>query len=415
MPQTLEALAHAKDAKVAIIVAVNKIDLPDAQPERVKQQLADHGLIPEEWGGESMYVNVSALRGENIEKLLEAITLTAEVLELKANADKPAAGVVIEARLDRNRGPMATVLVQEGTLKVGEILVAGRTFGKVRAMLDDRGEQVEEAGPSTPVEILGLDGVPEAGDQVNVAEDDKVAKQVVEHRRQQFRKRELASTAKVSLENLMERMSESADTKELKIVLKTDVQGSAEALKAALNKLSTEKVKVNVIAAQVGGITESDVNLAKAGGAIVVGFHVRPAGKSTKLAEQEGVQIRLYDIIYDALDDVKGAMAGLLAPIKREVAMGSLEVRETFSIPKIGTVAGCMVTEGKITRRAHLRIIRNAIQVYEGKVGSLRRFKDDVSEVQQGYECGVMIAGWNEITKGDVIEAYEVIEEAAQL
>jgi translation initiation factor IF-2 len=339
MPQTLEALSHAKDAKVPIIVAVNKVDLPDAQPDRIRQQLADHGLIPEEWGGDTQYVNVSALKGENIEKLLETIALIAEVAELKANPDKPATGVVIEARLDRNRGPMATILVQEGTLKVGDILVAGRCYGKVRAMLDARGETVKEAGPSTPVEILGLDGVPEAGDQVNVAEDDKTAKQVVEHRVQQWRKKELSVKTKVSLEGLMERMNEGS-AKELKIVLKADVQGSAEALKAALVKLTTEKVRVNVIATGVGGITESDVNLAKAGGAIIVGFHVRPAGKSNKLAEQEGVQIRLYDIIYDCLDEVKSAMAGLLAPIKREQAMGKLEVRETFTVPKIGTVAG---------------------------------------------------------------------------
>ncbi len=415
MPQTLEALSHAQDAKVTIIVAVNKIDLPDAQPERVKQQLADHKLIPEDWGGDTIYVNVSALKGTNIDRLLESIVVSAEVLDLKANPTKPASGLVIEARLDRNRGPMATILVQEGTLRVGDVLVAGRTFGKVRAMLDDHGALLEEAGPSTPIEVLGLDGVPDAGDQVNAAEDDKVAKQVVEHRRQQHRKRELASTGRVSLESLMERISEGVDTKELKIVLKADVQGSAEALKAALVKLSTEKVKVNVIAAAVGGITESDVNLAKAGSAIIVGFHVRPAGKSTKLAEQEGVDIRLYDIIYDALDEVKSAMAGLLAPIKREVAMGKLQVRETFSIPKIGTVAGCMVTDGKINRKAHLRIVRDAVQVYEGKIGSLRRFKDDVSEVQHGFECGVMVAGWNEIKTGDVIEAYEVIEEAAKL
>jgi len=414
MPQTLEALAHAKDAKVTIIVAVNKIDLPDAQPERVKQQLADHGLIPEEWGGDTIYVNVSALKGENIDRLLESIALSAEVLELKANPDKPAAGLVIEARLDRNRGPMATVLIQEGTLHIGDIVVAGRTFGKVRAMLDDRGQSLEVAGPSTPIEILGLDGVPDAGDQVNAAEDDKVAKQVVEHRRQQYRKRELASTSRISLEGMMARNAEGA-TKELKIVLKADVQGSAEALKASLTKLSTEKVSVVVISAGVGGITESDVNLAKAGGAIIVGFHVRPAGKSAKLAEQEEVEIRLYDIIYDALDEVKSAMAGLLAPIKREVPMGQLQVRETFSIPKMGTVAGCMVTSGKINRKAHLRVIRDAVQIYEGKIGSLRRFKDDVSEVQHGFECGVMIAGWNELKQGDVIEAYEVIEEAAQL
>ncbi|HMG20781.1 MAG TPA: translation initiation factor IF-2 [Kofleriaceae bacterium] len=414
MPQTLEALAHAKDAGVKIIVAVNKIDMPDAAPDRVRQQLADHGLIPEEWGGDTIYANVSALRGEGIDNLLSQIAATSDFLELRANPDKQAAGLVIEARLDRNRGPMATILIQEGTLRTGDILVAGRTFGKVRAMLDDRGNSLEEAGPSTPIEVLGLDGVPEAGDQVNAAEDDKVAKQVVEHRRQQERKRELGSKQRFSLENMMERNSEGA-SKELKVVLKADVQGSAEALKASLSKLSTKKIKINVITAAVGGITESDVNLAKAGGAIIVGFHVRPAGKSSKHAEQEGVEIRLYDIIYDALDDVKAAMAGLLAPIKREVAMGKLQVRDTFSIPKMGTVAGCMVTEGKITRKAHLRIIRDAVQVYEGKVGSLRRFKDDVSEVQQGYECGVMVAGWNEIKQNDVIEAYEVIEEAAQL
>jgi len=415
MPQTLEALNHAKDAKVKIIVAVNKIDMPDAAPERIKQQLAEQQLIAEDWGGDTIYVNVSAIKGENIDKLLESIAVTAEVMELKADPAKPASGLVIEARLDRNRGPMATVLVQEGTLRAGDIVVAGRTYGKVRAMLDDRGNTIDEAGPSTPVELLGLDGVPDAGDQVNAAEDDKVAKQVVEHRRQQFRKRELASTGRVSLESLMERISEGIDQKELKIVLKADVQGSAEALKAALVKLTTEKVKVNVIGVGVGGITESDVNLAKAGNAIIVGFHVRPAGKSSKLAEQEGVEIRLYDIIYDALDDVKSAMAGLLAPIKREVAMGTLQVRETFAIPKMGVVAGCMVTSGKINRKAHLRIVRDAVQVYEGKIGSLRRFKDDVSEVTNGFECGVMVQGWNEIKQGDVIEAYEVVEEAAKL
>lgn len=414
MPQTLEALAHAKDAKVTIIVAVNKIDAPDAQPDRVRQQLADKGLIPEEWGGDTIYVNVSALKGENIDKLLESIAVSAEVLELKANPAKSASGLVIEARLDRNRGPMATILIQEGTLRTGDILVAGRVYGKVRAMLDDRGNPLEEAGPSTPIEVLGLDGVPEAGDLVNGAEDDKVAKQVVEHRVQQFRKRELASKSRISLEGMMERNSVDA-IKELKIVLKADVQGSAEALKASLIKQSTEKVRVVVIAAGVGGITESDVNLAKAGGAIIVGFHVRPAGKSSKLAEQEEVEIRLYDIIYDALDDVKSAMAGLLAPIKREIPIGQLSVRETFAIPRMGVVAGCMVIQGKINRKAHLRIIRDAVQVYEGKIGSLRRFKDDVSEVGNGFECGVMVQGWNEIKVGDTIEAYEVIEEAAQL
>ncbi len=416
MPQTVEALNHAKEAKVTIIVAVNKIDTPDAQPERVRQQLADHGLIPEEWGGDTQYVNVSALKGDGIEKLLETIGLIAEMADYRANPNKSAQGTVIEARLDRARGAMATILIQEGTLKVGDFVVAGRVFGRVRAMLDHTGASLTEALPSTPVELLGLDGVPEAGDQVNVAEDERAAKQVVEHRRQAWRKRELVSSAKVSLEGLMVRMKESTDNvKELKIVLKADVQGSAEALKAALIKQTTEKVKVNVISAGVGGITESDVNLAKAGGAIIVGFHVRPAGKSSKLAEQEGVEIRLYDIIYDALDDVKLAMAGLLAPIKREVAMGTLEVRDTFTIPKHGTVAGCMVTSGRISRKALMRVIRDSVQVYEGKVSSLRRFKDDVSEVQNGYECGVMMAGFNDLKAGDVIEAYEVVEEAAKL
>ncbi|MCX5746577.1 MAG: translation initiation factor IF-2 [Proteobacteria bacterium] len=414
MPQTIEALSHAKDAGVQIIVAVNKCDMPDAQPERVRQQLADHGLIAEEWGGETIYANVSALKNEGIDKLLESIAVSAEMLNLRANPDKPGSGVVIEARLDRNRGPISTVLVQEGTLRVGDVIIAGRVFGKVRAMLDDRGNSIKEAGPSTPVEILGIDGVPDAGDQVNIADDEKVAKEVVENRRAIYRKRVLASTVKVSLESLMERAMETG-AKEFKIVLKADVQGSAEALKAALTKLSTEKVKVIVIAAGVGGITESDVQLAKAGHAIVLGFHVRPAGKSNKLAEQEGVEIRLYDIIYDALDEVRTAMAGLLAPIKREIPMGKLSVRETFTIPKIGTIAGCLVTDGKVNRKAHLRVIRDNVQIYEGKVGSLRRFKDDVSEVGNNFECGVMIAGYNELKVGDVIEAFEVIEEAAKL
>ncbi len=413
MPQTLEALAHAKDAKVSIIVAVNKIDVPDAAPDRVRQQLADHGLIPEEWGGDTIYVNVSALKGENIDKLLEQIAVTAEVLELRANADKLAVGTVIEARLDRSRGPMATVLVQDGTLRVGDIVVVGRTVGKVRAMINDVGVSITEAGPSTPIELLGLDGVPEAGDSLNVADDDKLAKEVVEHRRQAWRKRELGSSAKVSFEHIMERITD--ESKELKIVLKADVQGSAEAIKAALIKASTPKVKVNVIQAGVGGITETDVNLAKAGGAIIVGFHVRPAGKSSKLADQEGVEIRLYDIIYEAIDDVKLAMAGLLAPIKREVPLGTCEVRETFNVPRVGTIAGCMVTSGKITRKAYLRLIRDSVQIHEGKVQNLRRFKDDASEVGNGYECGVQIAGYNDLKIGDVIEAYEVIEEAAKL
>jgi translation initiation factor IF-2 len=337
----------------------------------------------------------------------------AEMLELKANANKPASGVVIEARLDRARGPVATVLVQEGTLRVGDIVVAGEVMGKVRAILDDKGESAKDAGPATPVELLGLDGVPDAGEQFN-ATDEKTAKRVVEHRREQKRKKELTASSKLSLENIMERIQEGGQ-KELKVVLKADVQGSAEALKDALHKQSTEKVSVNVISAGVGGITETDVNLAKAGGAIIIGFHVRPAGKAAKHAEQEGVDIKLYNIIYEALDDVKAAMAGLLAPIKKERQVGKVEVRQTFNISKVGTIAGCYVTEGKIQRRSLLRVIRDSVQVYEGRVGALKRFKDDASEVEQGYECGVMIDGFGDVKVGDVIEAYEIVEEAATL
>ncbi len=414
MPQTVEALNHAKDAKVQIIVAVNKCDLPEAQPEVARQQLAEHGLIPEEWGGDTMYLDVSAKTGEGIDKLLESITLTAEVAELKANAEKSALGLVIEAKLDRNRGPMASILIQEGTLRKGDVVVAGNYYGKVRAMLNDRGEQVEVAGPSTPVELLGLDGVPLAGEQVNVADDEKTAKIVVEHRRLSTRRRELASSSKVSLENLMERIKEGASL-ELKVVLKADVQGSSEALKQSLVKQSTDKVSVNVISAGVGGITESDVNLAKAGGAIIIGFHVRPAGKAAQVAEREDVEIKLYNVIYEAVEDVRDAMAGLLAPIRREVEAGAAEVRDTFTIPRRGVVAGCMVTHGTISRKAHLRVVRDSVQIFEGKIDSLKRFKDDAAEVSHGYECGIMIAGFNDLTVGDVIEAYDIVEERAQL
>ena len=414
MPQTVEALQHAKAAGVTIIVAVNKCDLPDAQPERIRQQLADHGLIPEEWGGETQYCDVSAATGEGVDKLLETISLNAELAELKANPDKPAVGAIIEAKLDRARGPMATVLVQEGTLRSGDIVVVGEHMGKVRAMLDSNGKNVAEAGPSVPVELLGLDGVPDAGERLNATTDEKRAKQVVEHRWQQKRKKELATTSKVSLENLMEKIQEGSAI-ELKVVLKADVHGSAEALREALVKQSTDKVGVNVISYGVGGITESDVNLAKAGGAIVVGFHVRPAGKAAKVAEKEGVEIKIYDIIYEAIDDVRAAMAGLLAPIRRENQVGSLEVRQTFTIPRRGVVAGCMVTSGRIERKSLVRVIRDAVQIYEGRIGSLRRFKDEASEVKEGFECGVMVDGFNDVREGDVLESYEIIEEAATL
>ncbi len=414
-PQTIEAVRLAKEAEVTIIVAVNKSDAPGANPDRARQQLADLKLIPEEWGGDTIFVDCSALTGHGVDKLLEAITLNAELLDLKANPDKPALGTVIEARLDRSRGPISTVLIQEGTLRLGDTIVVGECLGKVRAMMDHASNSLEEAGPGTPVEILGIDGVPGAGDTLNATEDEKMAKQVVESRQQQKRKKELASSGKVSLEKLMSNMKSGADkTEVLKIVLKADVQGSVEALKAALIEQSTEKVSVEVISAGVGGITETDVNLAH-GNAIIVGFHVRTAGKAGKLAEKEGVEIKLYDIIYDCLDDVKAAMAGLLSPIQRQVEQGRMEVRETFTIPRRGVVAGCMVTSGRVARRSHLRVIRDSVQVYEGKVSSLRRFKDEASEVKEGYECGLMLDGYNELQIGDVIESYEVVEEKATL
>ncbi len=415
MPQTIEALNHAKDAKVPIVVAVNKIDKAGANPDRIRTQISEHGLVPEEWGGDTMYVNVSAYTKVGIDKLIEAIQLQAQLLELKANPKKLAKGVVIEAKLDRNRGPMATILVQDGALHVGDIVVVGEHMGKVRAMLNDKGSTVLEAGPSTPVEVLGIDGVPEAGDVLNAVTDEKNAKTVSEHRRDQRRsKRDVGSTGRVSLENVLEKIQE-GQVKELKIVLKTDVQGSAEALREALTRLTTDAVRVNVIQAGVGGITESDVNLAKAGGAIIIGFHVRAAGKAGPLAEQEGVDIKLYDIIYDAIDDVKKAMVGLLAPIRKEKGLGKAEVREIFTIPKIGQVAGVFVNDGKLTRQAQIRVIRDAVLVHTGRLGSLKRFKDDVREVVAGYECGLTIETFNDLHQGDTLEAYEIVEEAATL
>jgi translation initiation factor IF-2 len=414
MPTTIEALNHAKEADVTLIVAVNKIDKAGAQPERIRQQLSEHGLIPEQWGGETIFVDVSARNKTGIDQLLQMISLQSEMLELKANPNKLARGTIIEAKLDRNRGPMATVLVQDGTLKLGDTVVAGEFIGKVRAMLDDKGRSLTEALPSTPVELLGLGGVPEAGESINSVADEKAAKELVEHRRDARRKKELGTQSRVTLENILDKIKEGA-VKELKIVLKTDVQGSAEALKSSLAGLSTDTVRVDVISAGVGGITESDVNLAKAGNAIIVGFHVRPAGKASQLAEQEGVDIKLYDIIYEALDDVKKAMVGLLAPVKREKAMGKAEVRQTFTIPKVGTVCGSFIIEGTVRRNAQVRLVRDSVQIYVGRMVSLRRFKDDVREVVQGYECGIGLENYNDVKVGDIIEAYEIEEVAATL
>jgi translation initiation factor IF-2 len=408
MPQTIEAINHAREAEVPIVVAINKIDKPGANVDAIRNKLSEQGLVSEEWGGDTIFVPVSAKTKEGIDKLLEMLALQAEVLELKANPNKAAKGHVVEARLDRARGSVSTILVEEGTLKIGDLLVAGEYSGKIRAMLGDKGQNLTEAGPSTPVEVLGLDGVPDAGEVFNVVDDEKAAKSLVEHRHDQRRKKELAgSGGRVSLENILDKIK-SGDVKEVKVVLKADVQGSIEAIANALTKLSTDAVGVNVISSGVGGITESDVSLAKASAAIIIGFNVRPAGKAAQLAEQEGVDIKLYQVIYDAIDDVKKAMVGMLAPISREKLLGKVEVRQIFNIPKAGTIGGSFVTDGKITRKAQLRLIRDSVVIYTGKVGSLRRFKDDASEVAQGYECGISIEGYNDLREGDVIEAFEM-------
>jgi translation initiation factor IF-2 len=407
MPQTVEAIKHAQAAEVPILVAINKIDKAGANPAAVRTKLMEHGLVPEELGGETIYVEVSAKTKAGIDKLLEMLALQAEVLELKANPNKAARGNVVEARLDRARGAIATILIKEGTMKAGDLVVAGEAYGKIRAMLGDKGQVINEAGPSTPVEILGLDGVPDAGELFNVVTDEKSAKALVEHRREQRKRKEASATTRVSLENILDRIKEGT-VKEVRIVLKADVQGSVEAISNALRNLSTPTVGVNVISSGVGGITESDVTLAKASSAIVIGFNVRPAGKSRALADQEGVDIKLYQIIYDAIDEVKKAMVGMLSPVTREKSLGRAEVRQVFHIAKAGSVAGSFVTEGKVTRKAQVRLVRDSVVVYTGRVSSLRRFKEDASEVTHGYECGITIEGFGDVKEGDVVEAFEI-------
>ena len=414
MPQTIEAIKHAKEADVPILVAVNKIDKPGANPEMIRNKLSEHQLVSEEWGGETIFVNVSAKTKQGIDKLLEMLALQAEVLELKANPKRAAKGHVVEARLDRSRGPISTLLVEEGTLRLGDMVVAGEMSGKIRAMLNDKGQNITEAGPSTPVELLGLDGVPDAGELFNAVTDEKTVKSLVEHRRETRRKKENTGPTRVSLENILDKIK-SGEAREVKIVLKADVQGSAEAVSNALSTLTTPEVSVNVISSGVGGITESDVTLAKASAAIIIGFNVRPAGKSQQLAEQEGVDIKLYQVIYEAIDDVKKAMVGMLAPVLREKVVGRVEVRKVFNIPKAGTIAGSFVTEGKVSRKSQVRLIRDSVVVYTGRVGSLRRFKDDASEVTAGYECGVSIEGYADLREGDIIESFEVESVAATL
>jgi translation initiation factor IF-2 len=414
MPQTLEAIDHAKAAKVPMIVAVNKIDKPDAQPDRVKKQLGDRGLLPEDWGGTTVFVEVSAKTRKNLDLLLEMICLVADVQGLKASPDLPGTGSVIEAKLDRGRGNVATVLVQNGTMRTGDSFIVGNTFGRVRAMFDDRGNAVGEAGPSTPVEVLGLEGLPQAGDTLLVVADRDKAKGVSEYREGKAREAHLAKSARVSLEGLAEQIK-SAGTKELPIILKGDVQGSVEVLADSLQKLSTEKVKIRVLRTGVGAITESDVLLASASNAIIIGFNVRPERKAQDIAEQEGVDIRLHSIIYELQDEIRKAMLGLLEPVVKETYMGRAEVRNTFRIPKVGTIAGSYVQDGTIKRDANVRLLRDNVVVYTGKVGSLRRFKDDASEVRNGMECGIGIAGYGDIKVGDVIEAFVKEMVAAEL
>jgi translation initiation factor IF-2 len=414
MPQTREAVNHSKAAGVPIIVAINKIDKPEAKPERVKQELMEFGLVSEEWGGDTIFVEVSAKQQLNLESLLEMVLLQADVLELKANPDKPARGTIVEAKLDRGRGPVATVLVQEGTLKIGDYFVSGVHFGRVRAMQNDRAEKVSEAGPSMPVEVIGLTGVPDAGDGFVVLGDERQAKEIAMIRQQKVRETELAKTSKLSLEQLYEKIQK-GEVKELNVVIKGDVQGSVEAVSESLRKLSTDAIRLRVINSAVGAITETDINLATASNAIVLGFNVRPEVKAHALAEKEGVDIRLYNIIYDAVDDIKKAMEGLLEPTLKEKFLGRAEIREVFSVPKHGNVAGSYVLDGKMLRNSQVRLLRDNIVIYEGKMASLRRFKDDVKEVASGYECGISLENYNDIKAGDVIESFEIEKIATKL
>jgi translation initiation factor IF-2 len=409
MPQTIEAINHANAAGVPIIVAINKIDKENADPERVKRELSESGLTSEDWGGETIFIQVSAKQEQGIDELLEMISLQSEVLELKANPDKLAFGHVVEAKIDTGRGPVATVLVQDGTLRNGDPVVCGIHFGKIRAMLDDKGGQVESAGPSIPVEILGLSGVPEAGDEMIVLDDERSARQVSMHRIQRQRSKELAQTNRVSLENLFEQMQQ-GEIKDLNLIIKADVHGSIEALTEALTKLSNEEVKVNVVHSATGTVTESDIPLAAVSNAIIFGFNVRPTPKVQATATEENVDMRFYNVIYEVIKDVKGAMVGLMESTYEEHILGSAEVREIFQIPKVGTIAGCHVSDGKIERAHNIRVVRDGVVLYEGKNSSLRRFKDDAKEVQAGYECGIGVEHFNDIKVGDVLECYYLEE-----
>jgi translation initiation factor IF-2 len=409
MPQTKEAISHAQAAGVPIVFAINKVDREVANPDKIKEQLAQLNLLVEDWGGQIQSMDISAKTGLNVEELLDKVLLEAEMLSLKANPDKNASGTVVEASLDKGRGYMCTALIQSGTMKVGDYVLAGQYSGKVKAMLDERGNRIKVAGPSAPVNLLGLDGAPTSGDRFIVMDDEKEAKQIAAKRLQLQREQSVRSQKKMTLEEIGRRL-QVGDFKELNIILKGDVDGSVEALSDSLQKLTTEEIQVNIIHKGVGQISESDILLATASDAIVVGFQVRPSAQARKLAEKEEVEIRMYSIIYDAINEIKDAMEGMLSAEIKEEIMGTAEIRETFKISKVGTIAGCMVTDGVIERNHDVRIIRDGVVVYTGKLGSLKRFKDDAKEVRQGFECGLNIANFNDIKVGDVVEAYEMVE-----
>lgn len=408
MPQTKEAIQHAKAAEVPMIVAVNKIDKEEADPERIKNELANFEVIPEDWGGDTMFVPISAKVGTGIDDLLDSILLQAEVLELSAVAEVPARGIVIESRLDKGRGPVATILVQSGTLNKGDLVLSGFEYGKVRAMLDENGKQKQAVGPSTPVEILGLSGTPNAGDDVIVVKDERKAREVALFRQGKFRQVKLAHQQATKLENIYKSMSE-GEINSLNIVLKADVQGSVEAIKESLNKLSTDEVQVKIVASAIGGITESDINLALASNAIVIGFNVRADAGARRLVSSEGVDLHYYSVIYEAIDDVKKALSGLLAPEMKEEIIGLAEVRDVFRSPKFGAVAGCMVIEGVVKRNKPIRVLRDNVVIYEGELESLRRYKEDVNDVRQGFECGIAVKNYNDVKVGDNIEVFDVV------
>ncbi|MGV3627386.1 MAG: translation initiation factor IF-2 [Betaproteobacteria bacterium] len=414
MPQTAEAIHHAKAGNVPIIVALNKIDKPEANAERVKQDLASREVVPEEWGGDTMFVEVSAKTGQGIDSLLERILLQAEVLELKAPRDAPAKGIVVESRLDKGRGPVATVLIQSGTLKRGDIVLAGSVFGRVRALLDEAGKTIESAGPSIPVEVLGLSEVPAAGAEVMVLGDERKAREIALFRQGKYRDVKLAKQHAAKLENMFEQMGE-GEVKTLSLIIKADVQGSFEGLAHALGKLSTEEVKVNIVHSAVGGITESDVNLALASKAVIIGFNARADGMARKLAESSGVDIRYYNVIYDAVDEIKAALTGMLSPERKESAVGLVEIRQVFRISKVGAVAGCYVLEGLVRRGSKVRLLRDNVVIHEGELDSLKRFKDDAREVKAGFECGLSLKNFNDIKEGDQLEVFEVVEVARTL